>query len=224
MRPLVILRPEPGASATARAADELGLQPLVIPLFAVEPVAWTAPGPKGFDGLLLTSGNAIRQAGPRLGELASLPAYCVGEATAAEASAAGLDVASIGTGTVHLLLQALPGGLRLLHLCGAHRRAPTAPRQSITPLTVYVSREVEVVPSLGGAEGSVVAVHSPRAAARFASLADLEGLRRSTIALAAISEQAAAAAGSGWEQVEAADEPSDRALLALAARLCNNRR
>jgi uroporphyrinogen-III synthase len=224
MRPLVILRPEPGASATARAAAEFGLEPIVLPLFAVEPVAWTAPDPKGFDGLLLTSANGIRHAGPGLGELASLPAYCVGEATAAEASAAGIDVASIGDGTVDLLLRNLPGGLRLLHLCGAHRRQPTAPRQSITPLTVYVSREVEPAPSLGRAEGSVVAVHSPRAAARFASLADRIGLRRSTIALAAISENAADAAGMGWEQVEAAEEPSDRALLVLAARLCNNRR
>ena len=222
MKPLVILRPEPGASATARAAAELGLEPLVMPLFAVEPVAWTAPDPRGFDGILLTSANAIRHAGPGLGELASLPAHCVGEATAAEAAAAGFKVASIGPGTVDRLLQDLPDGLRLLHLCGAHRREPMTPRQSITPLTVYVSREVEAVPGLGGAEGSVVAVHSPRAAARFGSLADREGLRRSTIAVAAISEQAAAAAGSGLEQVEAAGEPSDRALLALAARLCNN--
>jgi hypothetical protein len=28
--------------------------------------------------------------------------------------------------------------------------------------------------------------------------------------------------GDGWESVEAAPEPNDDALLALAARLCNN--
>jgi len=34
-------------------------------------------------------------------------------------------------------------------------------------------------------------------------------------------DQTAEAAGSGWQCVEVADVPSDDALLALAARLCN---
>ena len=41
-------------------------------------------------------------------------------------------------------------------------------------------------------------------------------------AIAAISPDAARAAGAGWERVEVADAPNDAALLALAARLCNN--
>jgi len=47
---------------------------------------------------------------------------------------------------------------------------------------------------------------------------------RSSIAIAAISPAAAEAVESGWQAVEASDEPSDDALLALAARLCNNPR
>jgi uroporphyrinogen-III synthase len=43
-----------------------------------------------------------------------------------------------------------------------------------------------------------------------------------SIAIAAISRAAADAAGEGWKSVAVADEPSDDALLALAARLCNN--
>jgi uroporphyrinogen-III synthase len=48
--------------------------------------------------------------------------------------------------------------------------------------------------------------------------------QRETIAIIAISQAAAEAVGNGWKSVEAADQPTDEALLALAARLCNNRR
>jgi len=41
------------------------------------------------------------------------------------------------------------------------------------------------------------------------------------MAVAAISRGAAAAVGDGWRAVEVADAPTDDALLALAARLCN---
>jgi uroporphyrinogen-III synthase len=64
----------------------------------------------------------------------------------------------------------------------------------------------------------VLLIHSPRAGARVAEL-DLD---RGSIALAAISPAAAGAAGEGWAAVEAAEEPTDDALLALAKRLCNN--
>jgi uroporphyrinogen-III synthase len=45
---------------------------------------------------------------------------------------------------------------------------------------------------------------------------------RDSIAIAAISNAAADATGNGWKSVEAAEHPNDDALLALAARLCNN--
>ena len=45
---------------------------------------------------------------------------------------------------------------------------------------------------------------------------------RGAISIAAISAAAAVAAGEGWAAVAIADKPTDEALLALAARLCNN--
>jgi uroporphyrinogen-III synthase len=44
---------------------------------------------------------------------------------------------------------------------------------------------------------------------------------RSPVVIAAISKAAAEAVGDGWKSVAIADQPSDEALLALAARLCN---
>jgi uroporphyrinogen-III synthase len=44
------------------------------------------------------------------------------------------------------------------------------------------------------------------------------------VAVAAISAAAADAAGGGWAAIEAAETPTDDALLALVARLCNKPR
>ena len=54
----------------------------------------------------------------------------------------------------------------------------------------------------------------------FGRLVDDCGLDRSTIAVAAISEAAAAAAGFGWQTRAAAGHPEDEALLELAVKLC----
>ena len=43
MRHVVVLRPEPGASATVKRARELGLEPVTVPLFEIEPLPWQSP-------------------------------------------------------------------------------------------------------------------------------------------------------------------------------------
>ena len=216
MRPVLVLRPEPGASATVGRAHALGLDAIVAPLFEVEPVDWQAPDISGFDGLLLTSANALRFGGEQLEGLRGLQAYAIGEATAGAARAAGFDLAANGRADVDRLLGSIDAGLKLLHLCGADRREPVDARQSITPILVYRSKPIPA-PDLSAAPGSVALIHSPRAGRRFA---DLVG-DRSPIAIAAISPAAADAAGPGWKSIDVAGQPSDEALLALAARLCN---
>jgi uroporphyrinogen-III synthase len=218
MRRLFILRPEPGASASAERARRSGLDPVVAPLFRIVAVDWEAPDPSEFDALLLTSANAVRCAGEQLSTLRRLPVHAVGEATAAEARESGLTIASTGEAGAEELLRLIPPNSRLLHLCGAQRRVPEDAPESITPLVVYRAQALPRPATLDGLQGQVAAVHSPRAAARLSDLAD--GNVRGTVRIAAISRAAAAAAGHGWEQVEAAGEPSEAALLALAARLC----
>jgi uroporphyrinogen-III synthase len=222
MRPLVILRPEPGASATADAARRLGLEPILIPLFQIEPVAWTAPDPSNFDGLLLTSANAVRVSGRELRKYLELPVHAVGQATAAAALEEGFKVETIGSGGVESLLASLPPTLRLLHLSGADRREPTSPAQAISVASVYRSTSLPLPENFRAVEGAVVTVHSPRAGARLAELARESDLVLKSTVIAAISAEAATAVGEGWQQVEAASEPNDQALLALAARLCQN--
>lgn len=213
MRPFIILRPEPAASRTAAKAAALGLAVAKIPLFELAPVDWAAPDPAGFEALVLTSANAVRHAGPGLDRLKHLPVHAVGETTAAEARAAGFTIASVGDGGVESLI--VPAGKRLLHLAGRdHRAIPGA-----MTIVVYEARPIARPDGLGTRAGSVVAVHSPAAGRRLDELVDDQ---RSGIAVAAISPAAAEACGPGWQCIEAASVPTDTALLALAARLCES--
>jgi uroporphyrinogen-III synthase len=213
---VLVLRPQPGANATLAKARALGLDAVAIPLFGIEPVAWEPPDSRDFDGILLTSANALRFGGEGLRALKGLKVYAVGEATAEAAREAGLDVAVTGDGGVEQLLGSTEPSLRLLHLCGADRREPRRARQAITPVIVYRANPIEA-PDVAAAKDGVALTHSPRAGKRFAELVG----DRASIAIAAISAAAADAVGSGWRVVEVADRPTDDALLALAARLCN---
>ena len=192
-----------------------------MPLFAVELVAWDAPEPSDFDALLLTSANAARHGGTGLERLRSLPVYAVGEATADAAREAGFEVAGEGDGGVERLLGSIPSEVRLLHLCGEHRTDFFA-KQVIATVSVYRSLELPPADELREIEGQVAAVHSPRGGQRLAELVDQAGIDRATIRIAANSKAAASAAGDGWAISEAAEVPNEVALLALAARLCDN--
>jgi uroporphyrinogen-III synthase len=219
MRRVLVLRPEPGAGATVKGARERGLDVVAVPLFEIEPIAWEAPEPGGFDGLLLTSANAVRHGGDELQNLRGLKVYAVGEATADAAREAGFDIAATGNAGVDRLLGSIAPNLKLLHLCGRDRRDIAVATPRISAIPVYAADAIEK-PDLSEANGSVALIHSPRAGQRFAEL-----IRdRESIAIAAISPAAADSVGERWEAVETAGEPNDDALLALAARLCNNPR
>jgi uroporphyrinogen-III synthase len=193
----------------------MGLNAVAAPLFIVEPVDWQAPDPSGFDGLLLTSANGVRHGGPQLRALLGLKVYAVGEATANAALDAGFAIARVGNSGIERLVGSIDPDLRLLHLCGAdHRKLE---RRNIETMIVYRSKEL-TSPDLSAASGCVALIHSPRAGRRFAEIARGRG----SIAIAAISGAAADAVGIGWKAVAIADQPSDEALLALAASLCNN--
>lgn len=212
MRALLILRPEPGASATLARALDFGLSAATHPMFAVEPLAWTMPD-GAFDGLLLTSANAVRTAGP----LPDLPVHAVGQATADAARAAGARVETVGEGGVDDLLARLPHERHLLHLAGEEHIEPGVRGPAVTAVGVYRTRALPL-PAASQVEGRVVLVHSPAAGRRLAELR----CDRARVRVAAISTAAAAACGPDWERIAAAATPTDGALLSLAAELCKD--
>ncbi len=214
MRKLLLLRPEPGLSASAQRAREMGLEVIACSLFEIVPIEWEAPNPADYDALLLTSANAIRHGGPVMMSMKSLPVHAVGQATAAAARESGFQVETVGDCDVADLLTNLPPSLRLLHLAGEdHREIEDA---GIDPLIVYRSAVI-TDPQLPPLEGLIIAIHSPRAGKRLAELTT----HRSQTAIAAISAAAAEACDGGWERIETAVEPNDKSLLALAAMLCH---
>ena len=213
-RPLAVLRPEPGASATAARIEALGARAIRLPLFAVHALAWEAPDPAGFDALLLTSANAVRLGGAELQRLKDLPVLAIGTATAAEAERAGLEIARIGRNDAAALLDQAQGYTRMLHLAGRERTLEAGgPIAQVIP--VYATEPLAV--DAARLEGSVALIHSTRAGARLAEIARA----RDRIAVAAISAKALAAAGDGWAGRAAATEPSDTALIAAALRLAD---
>lgn len=221
-RPLLILRPQPGADETAARARALGLEPVVAPLFAVRPLPWEPPDPAGLDAVLLTSANAARDAGPALVRFTGLPCWAVGEATAAAAREAGFADVRTGAsdGTALVQAAAAAGISRVLHLHGREHAALAWPDLRVESRAVYAAEAPAELPEAArGLRSPVALIHSPRAGARFAALAED---KRST-AIAAISRAAAAAAGSGWAEMAVAPAPRDEALLEVAVKLCHNR-
>ena len=220
MRRLFVFRPGPAASRTIEKAEAMGLEVISIPLFELEAIDWTPPDPNDFDGILLTSANAVDLAGEKLERLRALPVHAVGEATAVAATVAGLGVATVGNGGIDDLLASIEPDERLLHLCGEDRRKPKEARHPIEVVPVFRARSREVSGLGEELRGHVAVLHSPRAAQRLSELCDTEA--RATVRVAAISQATAEAAGDGWAEVRAAERPSDTVLLALAARLCKS--
>ena len=222
-RAIAVLRPEPGNTATAAAIEALGLTAIRLPLFEVHAIDWVAPDASRFDALLLTSANAPRHAGPGLAALRGLPVHAVGDATAAAARDAGLEVVAVGgRDGAALVAAAAASGVRRGLLLGGRDRALASDPIIAEAIATYASDPMAVpVEALDRLTGSVVMVHSPRAARRVADLIDRAGIDRRTVRLAAISAAAAQAAGDDWDRIAAAATPDDAALAALARALAD---
>ncbi len=220
-RAVAILRPEPGNTRTAARIEALGLIAIRLPLFAIAPLTWTPPDPGDHDALLLTSANAVRQAGPGLARLIALPVVAVGEETAAAARSAGLTVALVGTGDAETAVaRARQAGFgRPLHLAGRDRTALLHP---VDAIAVYASDATEVAPAdVLALAGTVAMLHSRRAADRLAALCACDGIDRAGLRLAAISVAVADAAGDGWAEIRVARHPDDAALVEIARDLAD---
>lgn len=226
MRRLLVLRPRPGADATAKRARAIGLRPIVAPLFAVRQVDWHPPDPADFDAVLMTSANAPRLGGQELFRYFKLPLFAVGNTTAQAALDAGFAkvIVGRGDGAAVVALAVAHRRKRLLHLAGREHVEFDGGEASIERRIVYASEAVDGLP-IPAADalrtGAVVLLHSARAARLFGKLIDAGGLDRRGIMLAGLSQAVIAAAGAGWSATAAAPVPDDEALLAIAAGLCD---
>lgn len=226
MKPVIVIRPQPGCDSTVAAARALGLDAHGFPLFEVRPVAWDPPAPDSFDAVVLGSANAPRHAGPALAAYAGKPTYAVGAVTAEVAREARLDVVMTGAGGLKSVLARLtPGHRRLLRLSGRERVAlEPPPHVAMQERIVYASEPLPLPPELAALlrAPALVLLHSAEAAHRFAALCDENRIDRSIVALAALGPRVASGAGTGWAALRTAPAPRDAAVLALAQEMCQD--
>ncbi len=213
-RPLLVLRPEPEAHETAARAAALGLTALVRPLFGGVALDWTPPD-GDFDAVMMTSANAIRFGGASLTAYRALPLYTVGAATAAAAQTAGFIDVHPGEGGVQQLLTRIaieiPG--RIFYPSARDLTAHSEPLFDVVNVAVYA---MEALPAPQLPPDGVALVHSARAGERLADIVT----NRDAFDVVAISAKAAEGAGSGWRSLRWPGVPTDAAMLALAAPLC----
>lgn len=229
----VVTRAEPGASATAARLAAMGHEPVLAPMLAIR----TVPASRdltGMAGVLFTSANGVR-ALVEDRPAPAITAWCVGEATAEEARAAGFARIEIAAGTVealahHVSLHATPGAGPLLHAAGADLAGDLAGLLradgfAVETRTFYKAEEATCLPAAldallaadsPGVDG--VLFHSARAAAAFMTCVKAqESLAR--IAAFCMSDAVADSARRFvWRQVAVAAVPQEAALLALLPR------
>lgn len=220
MKPLLVLRPQPGADDTAARAANGGLNPRVFPLFEIKPTPWSIEAEKLYDAIFITSSNTLKFSEKNIDIVKNIPTLCVGEKTAKAARDAGFSNVLAGQNDAASLaeLAASLGYRHLLWLCGRPSIPVSHPDLRFDIKIVYEMIETEIDGQLDEMlkHPCVALLHSPRAAQKFAELA----LDHRHIDIVAISEKAAIAAGPGWASVQWPDAPSDAAMLEIAAPLC----
>ncbi|WP_237278024.1 uroporphyrinogen-III synthase [Sulfitobacter sp. M39] len=184
---LILTRPAPACAAFAASLPAALLSRVRVvtsPLLRILPTA--APVDLGgIGGVIFTSANGVAH-GPKGG---TLPAYCVGEATAQAAAAKGWQVAFHAPDAARLLsmIKAHHPAAPLLHLRGTHQRGDIAERltQGGLPTRAVALYDQQALPLTRDAQAaladgpSIVPLFSPRTAAQFADQA--HDLQRSTI-------------------------------------------
>jgi uroporphyrinogen-III synthase len=224
---LIIIRPQPGADATASRAAALGIATTLAPLFAVRPVEWVLPEIANYDALMITSANTLTCGGPALQQLRDLPVLAVGKATAEHAKSSGFKIAVTGnSGVAHLMEMPEAQGFRnILWLTGTDHIDITPPALvKLDRVTVYESCALPPPDTLATAlsNPAVTALHSPRAAIIFNQLCDDLDIDKAQQSLVALSPAIAQAAGGRWRAVSVAQQPNDKALLSAALSFFTN--
>ncbi|MEI7710789.1 MAG: uroporphyrinogen-III synthase [Rhodospirillales bacterium] len=225
---ILITRPEPGAGDTAFRVAALGFEPLLAPVFTIEPVP--ARLPSAVAAVLATSGNALAPCFPacRL-----LPLYTVGDATAARARAMGFGrVVSASGDAVALAALAIrdlrPADGTLLLASGRGQGMPLATTLRQAGFRVLRRAVYRAVPSRALPDAAVDALRAGtvRAALFFSAATARTFVRliqnaclgetvRSVEALAIGAAAGVALQGLPWRRVGVAAKPTQDAMLAL---------
>lgn len=212
---LLVIRPQPGADATAARVRAAGHEAVMLPLFDMQPVDWEMQADKAYDALLITSANAIRLAGKKREQLIHLPVFAVGQNSAHAARAHGFSVEFAGNDGIREILPYIQRH-KILWLAGNDRTEfEMSDMLDIDIQIVYRSVALPLPESFAETvlDMDYVMLHSARAALFFSELVTAQKMDKKQISIAAFSQKIAFAAGSGWNKVYVARHPSDEHLL-----------
>lgn len=229
---VLVTRPEPGASRTARRLETLGFQPVLLPL--TETSALPVEATIGVDAVAVavTSANAVRHAPQALiAALANMPCHAVGRRTAEACRAAGFSSVTEGPGDAEALADAIAGGLAgraIVYLCGRVRfpvfeRRLAAAGVHVQAIETYDTVEIDygdadVVARLSGHSVEAALLYSAKASAVLVNLIarptlqHLFGKTEFLTLSARVAEPLGRVAG---RRIQIAPQPDEDALLAL---------
>ena len=228
--PVLVTRPEPGASATAARLQAIGFEPRVAPLLTITPLPAPLPPETGLRAIVVASQHAVPPLPP---SYFGLPLFAVGDATGEVARRHGfVDVFSADGDAAALaaLVQRCvkPGGLPLLLAAGLGQGHHLAGLFTVAGFTVdrrevYAATPVAALPEaarvmIGGYRHGRVLLFSRETALCLSRLAVETNLSAgfATLDLAAISRPVAEAVGDlPWRSIRVAMTPTETAVLAL---------
>ncbi|WP_187968776.1 uroporphyrinogen-III synthase [Aquibium microcysteis] len=229
---VLVTRPEPGATATARRLAAAGHEPILLPLSETRALPAALPPPDAVDVVAVTSANALRHLPAVPAALLARPCYAVGGRTAQAARGAGFgDVraaAGDGAALAAMIAGAEPAGATVLYLCGRIRRPEFEHALGQAGFAVRCAELYDTVfvePGRGAAALGpdrrpidAVLLYSPETARAMAGVMATDGAdsRFGGAAFLCLSARVAAALGTvGRARTYVAVEPTEDALLAL---------
>ncbi len=228
MRRILVVRPEPGASATARRLADAGFEPVLLPMTRIAALEQTVPDAKTFDAVAATSANAFRHASAELAAaIAGLRCFAVGAETARSARRSGMKRVEEGGGDAAALAaligrdRASPG--RVLYICGRVRRPDFEEALARAGIAVIAAETYDTLPvaydaaaveaRLGRSGVDAILVHSAVAADALVALLDAQRALFGSPHLVAISPRVARTLAPAGLETAVAAEPDDASML-----------
>jgi uroporphyrinogen-III synthase len=218
---VLVTRPEPGATRTLNALSAQGFAATAIPLTEVHPLAFRSPR-DDFDGVIITSQNAIMYGAALLMQHISKPVFVVGMRTAE--TMPGHNIVAWAETADNLLPEILSHApSRLLYICGQTRKPELEKSLAAANIHVEAVEVYAATPTKNGASSLhiflastrnlVVLFHAPSAVKAFMKAATNQNLSETTRFLC-MSAAIAAELPVKWQSlVSLADRPEETAMI-----------
>jgi uroporphyrinogen-III synthase len=226
---VVITRAEPGASATAKSVDAMGLSAVLAPLLHIQSMPDWESHLGAPDGLVVTSGNAARLLAVSALDRET-PVFAVGTATAGLLRIGGFQNVLSADGDLSdlaALVTAKGKNLHLVYLSGQDVSGDLAALLASNDISlrrcVIYSAEMAVAWPIAPLAEPPLAIlfHSRRGAEAFAHLQKRAALTPlvSVTAIAISAKAAEPIEDLGWKQILFAKMPNEKAIMAELAAL-----